>query len=51
MTKEYTVSCTQCGKDIKAKAGEQFQCCGPMVIKEKGECTCGESGLCTVHEK
>lgn len=34
-TEEHTLSCTSCGKDIKAKTGEKFQCCGPMVIKEE----------------
>ncbi|MDA2922850.1 hypothetical protein MYX07_06330 [Patescibacteria group bacterium AH-259-L07] len=40
-TKEYTLSCTSCGKNIKAKTGEKFQCCGPMMIKEE----------CCVHDR
>lgn len=57
-TKEYTLSYTNCGKDIKAKTGEQFQCCGPMMIKDEccvhgkpvNECKeCKEE--CCVHDR
>ena len=32
--KTHVLSCTSCGKEIKVKAGEKFECCGPMIIKE-----------------